>query len=110
MRPPRMHRSAQRSTQSTEAPTDKQTHNQRQAEIFNRKTEAFSTDLPEDIKQAMSCLCASPKLLHWASHIANLALLASDKSPRLLTIIPCIVCTGHACSTCLCSRQQYTGP
>ena len=71
MRPPRMHRSAQRSAQSTQAPIDKQTHDQRQAEIFNRKTEAFSTDLPEDIKQAISHLCASCKNLHWASHNVN---------------------------------------
>ena len=71
MRTPRMHRSAQRSAQSTQAPIDKQTHDQRQAEIFNRKTEAFSADLPEDIKQAILRLCASCKDLRWATHNIN---------------------------------------
>ena len=52
MQTPRMHRSAQRSAHSTQAPTSKQAHDQRQAEIFNKKTESFSTALPEDIKQA----------------------------------------------------------
>ena len=86
MQPPRMHRSAQRSAQGTQAPIDKQTHDQRQAEIFNRKTEAFSVDLPEDIKQAISRLCAPCKLLHWAHCIAywrclpQTNLLASSQS------------------------------
>ncbi len=40
---------------STQAPGDKQTHNQRQADIFNRKTEVFTAPLPEEIKQASAC-------------------------------------------------------
>lgn len=46
---------------STQAPGDKQTHNQRQADIFNRKTEVFTAPLPEEIKQASACLSTLPK-------------------------------------------------
>ncbi len=48
-------------TYSTQAPGDKQTHNQRQADIFNRKTEVFTAPLPEEIKQASACLPTLPK-------------------------------------------------
>lgn len=47
---------------STQAPGDKQTHNQRQADIFNRKTEVFTAPLPEEIKQVSACHLTSMKL------------------------------------------------
>ena len=44
--------------QSSQALWDKQTHNQRQAEIFDKKTRDFTASLPEDVKQA----CPPPLL------------------------------------------------
>ena len=40
---------------SHQAPGDKQAHNQRQAGIFNSKTELFTAPLPEEVKQASGC-------------------------------------------------------
>ena len=50
-----MQRVAQATAYSTQAPGDRQAHNQRQAGIFNSKTEVFTAPLPEDVKQASDC-------------------------------------------------------
>lgn len=47
-----MKRVTNASAYSTQAPGDKQVHNERQAGIFNSKTERFTAPLPEDVKQA----------------------------------------------------------
>ena len=48
---------------SFQAPGDKQTHNQRQADTFNSKTEVFTAPLPEEIKQARACHLTSMTFL-----------------------------------------------
>ena len=42
---------------STQAATDRESHNARQTEIFNRKTESFTATLPEDVMQASKSIC-----------------------------------------------------
>ena len=108
MRPPRMHRSAQRSAQSTQAPLDKQLHDQRQAEIFNKKIEAFSADLPGDIKQAISRLCACCKDLHWASHYVDSRCLPYTHLRASSQSFPAEYVQAMDAARILQSRQQNT--
>ena len=42
---------------STQAATDRELHNARQTEIFNKKTRDFTAPLPEDVKQASKSIC-----------------------------------------------------
>lgn len=42
---------------NTQVATDRESHNARQTDIFNKKTRAFTAPLPEDVMQASKSIC-----------------------------------------------------
>ena len=65
---------------STQAATDRESHNARQTEIFNKKTRDFTAPLPEDIKQASKSIC--PPFLAQQAHLRTI-------QPLMLTLVRC---------------------